>query len=140
MVRLKLQFDSLRETTAIQYATRFLFGGTVTVLASLIAEHYGPVIGGLFLAFPGIFPGGIILTEKHKIEREKEVGQEGTRSARGEAAVEATGASCGALGLVAFAMILWKGVEPYGLVPALVCAGAAWTAVSWAAWWLRERM
>jgi hypothetical protein len=140
MVRLKLQFDSLRETTAMEYATRFLFGGAVTVLASLIADRYGPVIGGLFLAFPGIFPGGISLTEKHKIEREKEAGYQGTWSARGEAAVEATGASCGTLGLVAFALVLWKGVEPHGLVPTLVCAGATWTAVSWAAWWIRERM
>jgi len=140
MVRLRFQFDSLRETTAMEYATRFLFGGAVTVLASLIAERYGPVIGGLFLAFPGIFPGGILLTEKHKIEREKDAGHPGTWSARGEAAVEATGASCGALGLAAFAFILWKGVEPYGLVPTLICAGAAWTAVSWMAWWLRERM
>jgi hypothetical protein len=140
MVRLKLQLDSLRETTAMEYATRFLFGGAVTVLASLIAEHYGPVIGGLFFAFPGIFPPGISLTEKHKIEREKEAGQEGTRSARGEAAVEATGASCGALGLVVFALVLWKGTEPHGLIPTLICAGAAWTAISWAAWWLRERM
>jgi hypothetical protein len=139
-MRLRLEFDSLRETTARDYVTRFLFGGTVTVLASLIAEHYGPVIGGLFLAFPGIFPGGIMLTEEHKIERERAAGYQGTWSARGEAAVEATGASCGALGLAAFAAVLCKGIGSHGLVPTLVCAGAAWTLASWAAWWLREKM
>ena len=139
-MRLRLEFDSLRETTARNYVARFLFGGTVTVLASLIAEHYGPVIGGLFLAFPGIFPGGILLTEEHKIEREQAAGYQGTWSARGEAAVEATGASCGALGLAAFAAVLCKGIESHGLVPTLVCAGAAWTLASWAAWWLREKM
>jgi hypothetical protein len=139
-MRLRFQLDSLRETTATEYITRFLFGGTITVLAYLIAEHYGPVIGGLFLAFPGIFPGGILLTEEHKIEREREAGYQGTWSARGEAAVEATGASCGTLGLAAFAAILWVGIGPWGLMPTLVCAGATWTAVSWVAWWMRERM
>lgn len=139
-MRLQLRFSSLRETTPMEYATRFLFGGAVTVVASIIAEHYGPVIGGLFLAFPGIFPPGISLTEKHKIKRECEAGQQGKLAARGEAAVEATGASCGALGLAAFAVALWKCVQPHGLVPALVCAGAAWTAASWSVWWLRERM
>ena len=139
-MRLSLQFASLRETRAMEYVKRFVFGGTVTVIASLIADKYGPVIGGLFLAFPGIFPGGISLVEKHKIERERDQGKEGTRSARAEASVEATGASVGALGLAAFALVLWKGVMPHGFVPVLVCAGAAWTAVSWMGWWARERM
>jgi len=90
-MRLHLQFQSLRETTPMEYAKRFLFGGIVTLTATLIADHYGPIIGGLFLAFPGIFPGGISLVEKHKIERERDAGKQGIRSARGEAAVEATG-------------------------------------------------
>ena len=139
-MRIKLQFESLRETTPLEYAKRFILGGVVTVVASLIADHYGPVIGGLFLAFPGIFVPGISLVEKHKIEREMEDRKRGTNSARGQASVEATGASMGALGLVAFAAILWKGVVPHGLLPTLICAGAVWTVVSWSMWWLRERM
>ena len=138
---LHLQFESLHETTPMEYAKRFLFGGAVTVIATLIADHYGPVIGGLFLAFPGIFPGGISLVEKHKIERETDAGKQGIRSARGEAAVEATGASIGALGLAAFALTLWKGLASgHALIPVLICAGAAWTATSWAGWWFREKM
>ena len=140
-MRLHLQFESLRETTPREYAKRFLFGGVVTLTATLIADHYGPVIGGLFLAFPGIFPGGISLVEKHKIERETDAGKQGIRSARGEAAVEATGASIGALGLAAFALTLWKGLASgHALIPFLICAGAAWTATSWAGWWFREKM
>ena len=140
-MRLHLQFESLRETTPMEYAKRFLFGGAVTVIATLIADRYGPIIGGLFLAFPGIFPGGISLVEKHKIERETEQGKQGVLSARGEAAVEATGASIGALGLAAFALTLWKGLTAgYALIPVLICAGAAWSAASWAGWWIREKM
>ena len=140
-MRLHLQFQSLRETTPMEYAKRFLFGGIVTLTATLIADHYGPIIGGLFLAFPGIFPGGISLVEKHKIERETDAGKQGIKSARGEAAVEATGASIGAIGLAAFALTLWKGLGAgYPLIPVLVCAGAAWSAVSWTGWWAREKM
>jgi hypothetical protein len=64
-MKLKLTFDSLRETKPHEYVSRFIFGGAVTVAAGLISEHYGPVVGGLFLAFPGIFPAGISLVEKH---------------------------------------------------------------------------
>jgi len=46
--------------------SRFVFGGMVTALAGLVADHYGPILGGLFLAFPGIFPAGVSLVEKHK--------------------------------------------------------------------------
>ena len=139
-MRLRLQFESLKEMKPSEYVTRFLFGGAVTVVASLIAKRYGPVIGGLFLAFPGIFPASISLVEKHKRSREMKEGKQGTRSARGEASVEATGASAGALGLAAFALVLWKCLPAHGMAPVLLCAGAAWVAVAWVAWWLRDRL
>jgi hypothetical protein len=37
-------------------ALRQTLGGAMTVIAGLIAARSGPVIGGLFLAFPAIFP------------------------------------------------------------------------------------
>jgi hypothetical protein len=55
-MRLKLRFQSFKQTKPQEYVSRFVFGGTVTVLAGLIADRFGPVVGGLFLAFPGIFP------------------------------------------------------------------------------------
>jgi hypothetical protein len=33
---------------------RFVLGGLATIVARLIAEHWGPVVGGLFLAFPAM--------------------------------------------------------------------------------------
>jgi len=124
----------------MEYAKRFAYGGLVTVAATLIANHWGPVIGGIFLAFPGIFPAGVSLVEKHKKLREAEEGKNGTMSARGQASVEATGASAGAIGLVGFGLVLWKGLPLWGLAPVLLCAGAAWTAISWMGWWFRERI
>jgi len=44
--------SSLKRTRWYEYALRFFFGGAVTVATGLIAKHYGPVFGGLFLAFP----------------------------------------------------------------------------------------
>jgi len=138
---LRLQTTSLRETTPMEYAKRFVFGGAVTVVATLISKRFGPVIGGMFLAFPGIFPGGLSLVEKHKSQREAEAGKTGVISARREAAVEATGASAGALGLVGFAAVLSGGLSRgFGLGSVLVVAGVVWAGVSWCGWWVRERM
>ncbi len=139
-MRLCIRLESLRETKPREYLWRFLFGGAVTVAATLIANRWGAVIGGIFLAFPGIFPPSLGLVEKHKIERETEQGKHGVRSARGEASVEATGASAGALGLAAFAAVLWAGLPGHRLALLLPLAVAAWLATSVSMWWLRERL
>jgi hypothetical protein len=139
-MRLRLRFDSLRETTPMEYARHFVAGGLVTVAASLIAQRYGPVIGGLFLAFPGIFPPSISLVAKHKREREAAQGFVGARAARGEASVEAAGASAGAAGLGAFGLVLWKGLPGHPLALVLLVAVVAWALVSYSMWWLREKM
>jgi hypothetical protein len=130
----------LREGTPTEYLTRFLFGGIVTVLATLIAGHYGPIIGGLFLAFPGIFAPGLSMTETHAIERKAKAGANGILFARAEASVEAAGASIGALGLAAFALVLWKGLPTHSLALILPLAGAAWLTISVLFWWLRKRI
>lgn len=128
----------LREGKPYEYLTRFVFGGIVTVLATLISKHYGPIVGGIFLAFPGIFAPGLSMTETHAIERKANAGANGTLFAHAEASVEAAGASIGALGLVAFALVLWKGLPAHSLSLILPLAGAAWLAVSVILWWLRK--
>jgi|ERR1700733_13369169 hypothetical protein len=139
-MRLKLRFDSLKQTTPAEYVSRFVFGGLVTVLAGFVADRFGPVIGGLFLAFPGIFPAGVSLVEKHKTLRETAQGKRGTRSARGQASVEATGASVGTLGLMGFALVLWQGLPMHNFLSMLFTAGGVWIGLSWLFWWIRERM
>lgn len=138
-MRSKLQTTSLRETTPMEYARRFLFGGLVTVIATLIADKWGPVIGGMFLAFPGIFPAAVSLVEKHKTERESEVGKMGVAAARAEASVEASGASAGTWGLAGFGLVIWKESVTHSLPMTLACAALAWVVVSWIVWMFRDK-
>ena len=130
----------LREGKPTEYLTRFLFGGIVTVIATLISTRYGPILGGLFLAFPGIFAPGLSMTETHAIERKAAAGANGILFARAEASVEAAGASIGALGMAAFAIVLWKFLPAHTLAVTLPLAGAAWLSVSVTLWWLRKRI
>jgi Protein of unknown function (DUF3147) len=65
----QLKLSALRETRWYEYLTRFALGGTMTVIAGLIAARFGPIVGGLFLAFPAIFPASATLIEKHVRER-----------------------------------------------------------------------
>jgi hypothetical protein len=52
----QLNLSALRETRWYDYAIRFVLGGAMTVFAGLIAARFGPVVGGLFLAFRRSFP------------------------------------------------------------------------------------
>jgi hypothetical protein len=52
----KLKLSILAEGHWYEYAIRFVLGGAVTMLAGWIATEWGPVIGGLFLAFPPYSP------------------------------------------------------------------------------------
>lgn len=56
--------SSLRQTRWHEYLARFVLGGAMTLIAGLIAARFGPVVGGLFLAFPAIFPASATLIEK----------------------------------------------------------------------------
>ena len=40
-MRIRLKFDSLKETKPMEYVIRFAFGGVVTVLAGLVADTMG---------------------------------------------------------------------------------------------------
>lgn len=53
---ISIDTSSLKEIRPHEYAVRFIFGGLVTLITGLIAQHFGPSIAGLFLAFPAIFP------------------------------------------------------------------------------------
>src|ERR1700728_2003750 len=103
-----VKLSRLREIRWYEFAIRFLIGGITTVVAGMIAAS-GPVIGGLFLAFPAIFPASATLVEHH--EREKKARAGITRTSRGRlsAALDARGTSMGALALIAFAITVWKG-------------------------------
>jgi hypothetical protein len=104
----KLKLSVLAEGHCYEYAFRFVLGGAVTMLAGWIATEWGPVIGGLVLAFPAIFPASATLVEKHEREKKENAGLRGAKRGRDAAALEAAGAALGSVGLMAFATIVWQ--------------------------------
>jgi hypothetical protein len=136
MVSMKL--ESLKESKPHEYAIRFVFGGACTVLAGLIAKRFGPGMGGLFLAFPAIFPAGASLIESHEKRRKREVGLDGTRRGQVAAGVDAAGAALGAIGLVGFAAVVWLSLERHSAVWVIAGATAVWLLVSVGLWMLRR--
>jgi hypothetical protein len=102
----QLNLAALRETRWYEYLIRFALGGAMTVIAGLIAARFGPIVGGLFLAFPAIFPASATLIEKHVRERKERAGLAGARRGKEAAALDAAGATLGSFGLAAFALSL----------------------------------
>ena len=135
----KLQFEALRKTRWSEYATRFLIGGFITVMAGLIAEKFGPGIGGLFLAFPAIFPASASLIQKHERQRKDRAGMNGVDRGRVAVGIDAFGAALGCVGLVAFAITIWKMLPQFPLAFTLAVATFAWAIVSVLLWFLRKR-
>jgi hypothetical protein len=131
---IKMDFSSLQETKPHEYVIRFLFGGICTVMAGLIAKRYGPGLGGLFLAFPAIFPAGASLIEDHEKKRKADHGFNGTKRDRLAASVDALGASLGCIGLVGFAVILWIGLPNHNSSFIVVIATIVWLAISVLSW------
>jgi hypothetical protein len=134
----KLKLSALAEGHWYEYAIRFV-GGAVTMLAGWIATEWGPVIGGLFLAFPAIFPASATLLEKHERERKENAGIRGARRGRDAAALEAAGAALGSIGLMVFATMVWQ-FAPTAPGIALSGGALAWLAVSVALWVARRHI
>jgi hypothetical protein len=114
----RLNPSALRDIRWYEYVVRFALGGAMTVIAGLIASRFGPVIGGLFLAFPAIFPASATLIEKHERERKEKAGLSGARRGKEAAALDSAGAVLGSLGLAAFAIVIWLLTGAIGVVGA----------------------
>jgi hypothetical protein len=109
----------LSKTRAWEHATRFGFGGVVTVATGVLGHHFGPVVGGMLLAFPAILPASLTMVKRH--------------DGRTPAVDDARGARIGAFALAAFAIAAWLlvgAIGPFALVAALV----AWTATAVLGW------
>ena len=133
-----LETSSLQGARWRDYAIRFIFGGIVTAGTGLIAKRWGPGVAGLFLAFPAIFPAGATLIEKHEREKKRKAGMDGTARGRAAASVDAAGAAMGTLGLMAFALVVWRLLPGHPSWLVLTGAGVAWFGVSVLVWWLRK--
>jgi hypothetical protein len=138
-MRIEANFSSLKQIKTHEYVVRFVLGGTVKVIAGLIARRWGPVIGGLFLAFPAIFPAGATLIEEHEVQKKRTIGRDGHRRGREAAGLDAAGAALGALGLAAFAAVLWRLLPGHSSWGVLALALLMWMLVSGSLWVFRRR-
>ena len=138
-MRISANFSALGKTKWYEYAVRFVLGGSITVIAGLLAKHYGPVFGGLFLAFPAIFPASATLVEKHEREKKQRAGIVSTVRGREAAGLDAAGAAIGSLALACFALVIWK-LLPVGNVWMVFGAAiGAWLSVAYSLWWARKK-
>jgi uncharacterized membrane protein (GlpM family) len=130
---------ALKQTKLHQYAIRFLIGGLCTVVAGLIGKRFGPIIGGLFLAFPAIFPAGASLIESQEKEKKEKIGADGSARGRMAASMDSAGAALGALGLMGFAGTSWILLKHREATVAITTATLAWLLLALLLWNLRRR-
>ena len=135
----RADFSAFRQVHWYQFVLRFVLGGTITVGTGLVAQHWGPLIGGLFLSFPAIFPASASLLEQHQTEKKLKAGIQCRRRGRKAAALDAAGAVLGGYGLVAFACVAWLTLPGVAAVWALSAAALAWLGTAVSLWWVRRR-
>jgi Protein of unknown function (DUF3147) len=138
MKRIEFNLGSLKETRGHEYLVRFVFGGLCTAVAGLVAKRYGPGIGGLFLAFPTIFPASVTMIENHEKRRKAEAGADGALRGRLAASIDASGTALGCVGLAAFAVIVWRSLTLCNAFGAIALAVTCWAALSYLLWAIRK--
>jgi hypothetical protein len=115
-----------------EFAIRFFFGCLITVVTGLIANKFGPAVGGLFLAFPAIFPATTTLIASHEKEKKQRVSLDGTRRGRDAAALESRGTALSTNGLFAFGLIVWRLLPTHRAWLILTAAAGSWLSyLSW---------
>ncbi len=137
-MRVKLNASAVRQTKWYEYAVRFIFGGVITAMTGIIAKKFGAGIGGLFLAFPAIFPAAATLIEKHEKQKKQQIGSDGSTRGRNAVAIYATGTARGTLGLLVFATAVWRFLPRYPTWIVLLGGTLAWFVVSATVWHIRS--
>ena len=137
-MRIKPDPNSLRQTKWYECVIRFALGGAITVIAGLLAKKFGPAVGGLFLAFPAIFPASATLVESHEKEKKMQKGLNGEERGRDAAALDAAGAVFGSVGLLLFALMVWLLLPEHSSWLTLGGAAVLWFVSSCCLWLLRE--
>lgn len=139
-MNVRIDTSTVKNTRWFELAVRFCLGGLITAATGIIGKKLGPAVGGLFLAFPAIFPASATLIEKHQIEKKQEAGLSGVNRARQLVAVDAAGTAIGCIGLFAFAWLVSSLItsHPAWLV---ICAGTLlWMIVAVVCWYIRKRI
>jgi hypothetical protein len=137
-MKILINLAALRQVKWYEHLTRFLLGGLISVLAGLIAKAFGPTVGGLFLAFPAIFPASAALLDKHEREKKQRAGIPLTIRGRLAVSLDARGAALGSIALGAFAAVVWKGLPRYPSAAVLGAAFAMWIVLAAGLWRVRK--
>jgi hypothetical protein len=122
-VKPKLEPAALKKSRPWELAVRFAFGGVLTVLAGLVTRAFGPVVGGLLLAFPAILPASLTLVKQH--------------DGKAQAIDDARGGRLGSIGLVAFAATVWLAPAVWPPAVVLVVATIVWALINGTVWALQ---
>ncbi|HTZ47458.1 MAG TPA: DUF3147 family protein [Verrucomicrobiae bacterium] len=136
----QFHFDAVKKVKWNQLAIRFFFGGVITAAAGLVARYWGPLAGGLFLAFPAIFPASVTLLAKKQAQQKAAHGMPGATRGRKAAAIENRGTILGCVGLASFGLAVWLLPPSLHAVFALLLALGVWSAVSLALWSLVRKI
>ena len=137
-MRIHAHLSAVHNIRGREYAVRFFFGGCVTAAAALIARKFGPIIGGLFLAFPAIFPASVTLLAKHEQEKKRQHGLDGTERGKIAAALDARGAAIGSCALFLFALTMWLSFATWTLGSSLFLSVGVWFVSSILIWRVRQ--
>lgn len=135
-----IDLSTLKYVRWSQFAMRFILGGTITVRTGLVTQHWGPIVGGLFLTFPAIFPASATLIERHETEKKQKARIQCHARGRKAAALDAAGAVLGGWGLASFGCIAWLLLPGQPAAWVLTLAGITWLGVSVALWWICQHL
>jgi hypothetical protein len=133
-----VQLAALKQTKPHQYGIRFLIGGLCTVVAGLVGNHFGPAIGGLFLAFPAIFPAAASLIENNEKGKKRKIGANGALRGRLAASIDSAGAALGCVGLIGFAVTSWSLLRGHNATLAITMATLVWLVIALGLWLVRR--
>jgi PncC family amidohydrolase len=85
-----LDFRKVRSIDPRAYLIRFAFGAAISLIAGALTLGAGPLVGGLFLAFPAILPATLTLLEK--------------KEGLAQAIADVRGAVIGSVAMIGFAL------------------------------------
>ena len=101
----RFQPRRIKEARFRDFAIRFAFGGTISVVAALIGAISTESIGGIFTAFPVILVASLTLIDKQEDEE--------------HASYDAVGAALGAVGFIGCAFFISSTLDQWPVAASL---------------------
>jgi nicotinamide-nucleotide amidase len=108
----EVDLKKIKSVRPRDYLIRFAFGASISLIAGILTLAFGPLFGGLFLAFPAILPATLTLLEK--------------KDGLAQAVADVRGAVIGSIGMIGFAVVAMT------LIPRNPAIGLGAALVSWA--------